>query len=88
MVTGNYPLDNSPLDNIPEDNYPVGQLPHRTITPQPIIHQDNYPPPLYSGTITPEGNYPIARKIIPKDNYPHRKVIRHNFNYTAFTDWE
>ena len=61
-----------------------------TTSPQPITHQDDYPP----RTITPVGQLPlraippIDRTTTPKDNYPHRKVIEHNLTCTAFTDWE
>ena len=86
----NYPWDNYPGDNYPGDNYPIGQSPHRTTTPQPIIHHDNYPPRTitFVEQLPLKAIAPIAKTTTPKDNKPLRKVFGHNFNCTIFIDWE
>ena len=79
-----------PQGQLPQGQLPRGQLPSRTTTSLAITNQNNYPLRIS----TPQDNNayrtatPIGKTITPENNYPHRWVIGHTLNCTAFTDWE
>ena len=58
---GQLPLGQLSSGQLLWGNYPIGQLPHRTTTPQPITHHYHYPLgplPLWDNYL--KGNHPYC----------------------------